>query len=260
MPSNPRLIDPNFPNLPTYPGEGLIELPVVNNSESKIKDFNALINVNDLNYQPTFFISLDSWKKLFKGLRKNGSKWLPDGYEIFGFVFCIAFTDEIPTRAYFRIRTIIKDKRIKSTTKEIKVEIEIDNIAYVDIEKATRQPGKNCIKFIDSTFPEYRMVNGAVKRYKERISSRPVAFQENPPHVQNLRIPLEPYTQEGNIFGRNGHFILNNLKKGAKGSAISFAWDSEKKAFSFIFNINPTGETQYVPCPLPHVGCKTEEQ
>lgn len=247
-----------FPNLPAFPGEGLVELPITNNSETKIKDFNHLIHGANLDYQPSFFISIESWEKLFNGLRADGTKWLPKGYEIFGFIFCIAFNDDHPfPRAYFRIRTVIKGKKIHSNEKEIKAVVEIDNIAYVDIEKALRHPNKDCTVFINPTSTEYRRVNNAVKAYKENIHSRPVAFQTTPPLSRSILNPPEPFVQEGNIFGRHSPFLVHNLKSPAKGAKIAFAWDKEKQSFSFIFNINPIAETQKIPCPVPYVGCAT---
>ena len=252
---NTRIIDSNFPILTNMPdgGQGIVTIETGSREENIIA-FKRKINPNDLNYQPSFFISRDSWKKLFEGRKADGQIWLPKNYEVYGFVFCIAFNNDKPEQpvAYFRIRTIIKDKKTKPNPiaeNTIKVLIEVENIAYVDIFKPFKadvpiSKQQESIKFVSPTSnpTEYKMVNRAVKNYIKDPMSRHKDFTK--------------LTQEGCIFGKNSPY-LDNLKIYRKGSKISFA-QLDDGTFTYILSINPDGEINGIKCPVPHTTCFTD--
>lgn len=135
---------PNFDNSFLYPNQGLIEL---NSPSIKEVTDNHITNFrNRIRNQPPFFISRDSWRQLVNGIiqtERGEECWLPKGYEVFAFVFCLAFDKQ--GYAYFRIRTIIietskrkgeVDIRENNKPKTIEALIETDNIATVNIDYA----------------------------------------------------------------------------------------------------------------------------
>lgn len=281
--------------------------------ESEIENFkNIFLN------QPSFYISDVSWKLLMEGKNPDGSSWLPAGYEVFGFVFCVAmpknelFTlNKIPLTQnqypYFRIRTIIQSilpvinfdssitgvnvagsvslwgKTPPKTSYPIK--IEIDKIAYVDIEIAFENerlremglPLLDCLRFGEGSATDPDVAN-----WKEQLPSfgrRFITELEKPPSLNFI-----PVTQEGAIFGKQR---IQTILDEKPGTTISFAIGLDKKSseadknrminpIKFVFKIEslypihsfpstihkqfnlsmPDNGSEYVtelPCPIPTV-------
>lgn len=280
MDSEGRIIDRKFPNLNNsslYPGLGITEL--ANGSETyqtdKIWAFNNLINPQPSTSRPySFFISQDSWHKLFNGLDSNNICWLPIGYEVFGFAFCLAFQKHEPIRAYFRIRTIIKHRSEKhSATNTISVKIDPNKIAYVDLNKIDNPTHWiDCVTFFDNLYVTPLLeVNKDVDKYKFFIRRNLSLFNRPTTNLKDVKarlqgIPKEKWEsvgdntailQEGSVFGKNSPFLLNLWNEGVKGSMISIAWDKDEQLTSFIFSINPYGETSRIPCPVPYTACSS---
>lgn len=217
--------------------------------------------------QPDFFISKGSWKRLLNGLNERGTCWLPCGFEVFGLAFCLAFKKQISAyHAYFRIRTIIKNKD------DGEIKIERDNIAYVDLEFADRFPTKNCLRFITPSTKNplslniLNVVNEDVMNYKNQIFEKPLeqtpvtnideilkAKKENPQKPESWNEIAK--IQEGCVFLKNSPYLNHLWESGSTGSKISIAWTEKTQLVSFVFSINPYGETQGLPCPVPVVAC-----
>ena len=248
--ANTRIIEPNFPNLLIHPDGGISEIQT-GSSDFKIDAFEQLM----LNTQPIFFITKANWQKLFDGKGANGRSWLPKGYEVFGFVFCIAFTEEdfkagrIP-RAYFRIRTVIKQILIDSREATIPAEIETTNIAYVDINSL-----EDSVKFINHRSEKYQYVNRGVRTFKEQLAQ----------HNALKIFAGKQWTQEGCIFGKNSPYLLKNIfdkNVKVKGTTVAIGWNVDKNdghpSFTFILKTNPDGEIDGIKCPVPHTACFTD--
>lgn len=242
--------------------------------------------------QPDFFISRESWDYLRQGIAINmdGSEnhWLKDNqeykeYEVCGFVFCVAFhkydkeenpsywgyvspkhEDSLAKRAYFRIRTILKNNN-----KEILVETE--NIAYANLTIAlynmSKSESNNCLTFITKLDTD----NPSVKRLKENIDNVDVIIKDTTgstarsntskfpsgfldssfSHNDNVR-PI--ITNEGSTFGskRIWEDLFAVRYEHIGGSLISFVWNGSDNTISFDFKINEELITT-LPCPEPTI-------
>ncbi len=258
----------NFNKLLNLPTNAIIEISGDNAKEQA----NEKINLFKENLQtssviiPTYLISADSWKRLLNGIDASGNCWLKEYEEVHGFVFCIAFVDK--TIPYFRIRTVVLDKREFIETPSIgiggggnriqnlrRISIETNHIAYADHQNAKNPLGLDSIIFIDYNSSSFSRVNYDVSNFK--TSGRGI--------FKNFKVPM-PETgshneiQEGLIFSSKCTF-LKYLKDAdgniAKGSKVSFGWD--KESITFVLHINPYGYIDGIKCPSPVEGCNFTE-
>jgi hypothetical protein len=229
--------------------------------------------------QPNFFISRESWQLLIDGKTISGGSeknWLPPNYEVYGFVFCIAThrnhgnKPNHQERAYFRIRTIIKEISVIDSTDlyKIPVLVETDNIAFVELTKALRNnstpvpsPLENCLEFIakddigsiigTSGLPLKNEIDLEVKDWKDKQLAKTsiIKFID----VLENRVPIE---QEGAIFSKNRIKEILTKYSEAKGTTIDIALSITKPAFNFYFDINPGFTTDGMPCPPPEPACQ----
>lgn len=176
----------NFPvfdsagGLRELPGPGCLGMfsnSIHPQAKENIDAFNAFIHKAD---QPSFFISDERWEMLRNG-RNHAGQWLQKGYEVYGFVFCLALKrwdfpegkkpeketrekdprDNDPRQkergklfgyAYFRIRTILKKTGTDlEGISEFDAFVEEKNIAYVDIAEALKdnsELNEDQVKFV----------------------------------------------------------------------------------------------------------------
>lgn len=263
---------PKIPNFPAFttPLQGLVELDALGISESdaRITNFNSKIP-----NQPSFLIKKEFWEKLANGENMVGS-WLPTGYEVYAFAFCVAFDKQTVTSnpiAYFRVRTILREKGVKAKNKKLPVLVEIDNIAYVDWDTAlsnvTKTPDKkvNCLFFIEKNNPSHLSRRN---RIDEEIVVNPTSVIPtiNP---YNSKIPnsfkdldsdkkMNSIIQnEGSIFGKDG--IWNKLLSAEgkynfnKDTTISLTWNDVTNHISLDIKINDQyGVDSLRDCPFPN--------
>ena len=269
-------------DLPNLSENGIEEIRQVGSikpdeiAKIKIEAFKSHLKLGG-SLQPSFFISNESWKKLFNGLDDNGNKWIDDSREeVYGFIFCIAF-EEIHGgyQAYFRIRTILKNNiKVQVPDTNLFLEnpfpywIEQNHIAYVDVQLAF-DAGENdidCVKFIDSTSAKFITLNASVTDFKRNVSQ----YFERPYPITNIdEVKLLPErlqqvgkyrkTQQGTIFSSKCTFLHNLKNPKVLGSRISFAWDNDSQSYSYIIHINPYGEINGIKCPVPETACNYTE-
>lgn len=243
-------------SLETMSGNGIKEI-TLSQRDHKMLAFNR--RMYEMYYrteQPSFFISRLSWEKLTMGLRGDGSCWLPKGYEVYGFAFCLAF-EKFPSeyRNYFRIRTLIINK------KDNTIWVEIDNIAFADLSKVNNDE-QDCLTFINPETEREKLEhhNLSVQEYK-RITKK-IPLKERPTANFNEIKNLDPkkqeqvaINQEGCVFLRKSPLIQDLYMRKMKGFLISIGWTSETRLVSFLFSINPHLETTGMPCPVPYTAC-----
>lgn len=249
----------NFPDLSLNPDEGLHELTTPNAksaSNRRIRKF-----LTKLPNQPPFFISKKSWDYLSKGMQiyKDSSgamvekTWISLDYEVYAFVFCIAFSqNDLDKRAYFRVRTIKKEKIKTEVGAFMPVEVETDNVAYVDLKKALSNmllpagtpvsAWQDCLVFVDPS--------DVITR--NSIDNEVVLASFSVPHILSL-IPngfingdKSIINNEGDIFSKNRIMSLLNRYTDL-GSKISFTLHLDN-VIGFDFKINAQAET-VIKCP-----------
>jgi hypothetical protein len=245
----------NFPDLSLNTDEGLHELLSLTEKRASNRKISKFLTL--LPNQPPFFISKKSWDYLSKGMQyyKDTSgamvekTWISADYEVYAFVFCIAFSqNDHDKRAYFRVRTIKKQKINTATGSFMPVEVETDNVAYVDLEIALWNVGKpqrlwkDCLKFIDPS--------DAITR--NSIDNEVILTSFSVPHILSL-IPdglingdKSIINNEGDIFSKNRIMSLLN-RYTDKGSKISFTLHPDN-VIGFDFKINVQAETT-IKCP-----------
>jgi hypothetical protein len=250
-----KMIVTNFPDLSSITNEGLRELtnPIEQrDSNQRIRKF-----LTKLPNQPPFFISRKSWDYLSKGMQYYNDStgnmvektWISKDYEVYAFVFCIAFSqNDHNKRAYFRVRTIKKEKTKTAIGPLMTVEVETDNVAYVDLGIAISNRGKpkrdwqDCLKFIDPS--------DVISR--NSIDNEVVLASFSVPHTLSL-IPRgfingdkSIINNEGDIFSKNRIMSLLNRYKDL-GSKISFTLQPDN-VIGFDFKINVQADTE-IKCP-----------
>ncbi len=249
----------NFPNLSSNRNEGLREL--ISLSEKRSSNRKITKFLTKLPNQPPFFISRKSWDYLSKGMQiyKDSSgnmvekTWISSDYEVYAFVFCIAFSqNDLDKRAYFRVRTIKKEKTKTAVGAFMPVEVETDNVAYVDLKKALSNmllpagtpvsAWQDCLVFVDPS--------DVITR--NSIDSEVVLTSFSVPHILSL-IPdgfingdKSIINNEGDIFGKNRIMSLLNRYTDI-GSKISFTLHPDN-VIGFDFKINVQAET-VIKCP-----------
>lgn len=269
--------------------QGLKELQTVeekNYFKNQINEFKLMVPD-----QPVFFISRKSWSNLFNGISYNNdgtlNNWINApkyiGFEICAFLICIGFhkgefeqkdpyfgynpltETKKNKKAYFRIRTILKNERLPLPM----VRIEIENIAYGDLEVSLRSDTVDCLKFITKKDciidPKVKKLKtkideGIYKNLKghpripEDISHVPTGFLvPNPnPAMSGSTINI---TNNGNYFGSRRIWtdLLLTMYPASLGSKISFMWDKSNNSIGQYFKINDDCVTKQ-PCPGPP-GC-----
>lgn len=257
----------DLPGLQT-PEQGLIELRNLaekRENDLKIEAFKVFAPT-----QPDFLISNQHWKLLASGISLDTDhsteiNWLKDtysGYEVYGFVFCVAFriTHDNQKKAYFRVRNILK--KIGDDTCDLIVDT--DNIAYVDVEKAIDKPSENCLIFLSEYDTPDRanlkkVIDDEVYTTKKRLAAakRSAQLARTPRGFIKVEGVNEKQTiiikNEGSIFGKNRIWeqILNNTYKG-KDSRISFTWNGLDKTIGLDFKINAQLATK-IDCPDPRI-------
>lgn len=249
-------------SLETIPGNGIKEI-TISQRDRKMLAFNRrMYDMYNRTEQPSFFISRLSWEKLTMGLRGDGSCWLPKGYEVYGFAFCLAFAKYgSDYRNYFRIRTLIRNKKNKT------IWVEVDNIVFADLSKVNYDE-QDCLTFINPLISERERQelnhhNRNVQYYKEitrtiPLDKRPIT---NLSEIEKLNDPENQEkaakNQEGCVFLRKSPLIETLYMRKMKGFLISIGWTSETRLVSFLFSINPHLETEGMPCPIPHTACNS---
>lgn len=233
------------------PSQGLIKLNCFGKFLNWIKVQRFLRKIPN---QPSFFISRENWDLLANGQIRNAKndivKWIPEGFEVFGFVFCVAFNSDVHLftdsvgKAYFRIRTLLKKTSCDT------IIVEEKNIAYVDVFKALKR-GVDCLKFIDasdSTQDNIRDIIDTEIIVKNKFSSKiPKSFNDK--HLF--------FNNEGGIFAKERIWdtLLLKCYNEAKGTLITLTWSGDKpfqRIISFDFKINGQYNTN-LPCPIPEV-------
>ena len=266
------------------PGPGC--LGVFNNgidpqAQSNIDAFKAFIRRND---QPSFFISDKKWQMLCNGENHEGV-WLPAGYEVYGFVFCLALKRweirEKETRekekskyfgyAYFRIRTILKKKSTDlNGISDFEASVEQEHIAYADVVEALQdnsETNEAQIRFL--TPADYllrELIDKEVIRKGDETNLKNTFF----PDV-DTSLDRETKTKVSGIFSNEGGiFGMKRVEeiRTDKGTRVSIArrvrpydekWDKEegmpdlsRREIYYHFKINPEYES-FIPCPMPRV-------
>lgn len=259
----------NFPVFDTSPGanQGLFKLTLWQRIVYciRIREFKYMIP--EPPYQPSFFISRKSWERLIRG--ENVINKYP-GYEVYGFVFCVAFEGDEKCKeeeqrhkknrnkigkAYFRVRTILRKLSDSSKTGNITVEVEPVNIAYASVDYALgARPGGHDDDLIF-------LVNnpGLAAEIDSEVIVKHDSGTATP--ANNANIPDSFKDRCGSFINNEGHIfskkriegILNDYSK-SKGSRVYLVWNGPNKAISFKFKVNPEYGTE-LPCPLPAV-CK----
>jgi hypothetical protein len=258
-----RTIVTNFPDFTSkltdeLKDAGLKELDIAGKAKS---DFEVAAFQSIITTQPQFMISRKSWvllkngqQILYKGTpNEKIISWLPAGYEVFGFVFCTAKNHDLfanyPNDLYFRIRTIIKKTETNGDGNNMIVEVDTENIAYVDIVRAQKNKNlnpyylqKDCVIFVENsnTLLRNKVDEGVFLKEKTR-TDLPSQFQD-----QGTLI-----VHEGSIFGKDRIWeLISRYTK--RGSLVSLKW--ELNDISFDFKINVQSETS-IKCPEPST-CK----
>lgn len=281
----------NFPvfnaigGLNELPGSGC--LGVLSNSinaqaQTHIEAFNTFLRRAD---QPSFFISDKQWQMLRNG-ENHKEKWLPDGYEVYGFVFCLALKKHVKPEkeadpkadrkyfgyAYFRIRTILKKTGLSlAGVSDFDAYVEKINIAYADVVEALHDNSDTNsaqIKFLTSDPADDAMrdlVNSEVIKKGDDANLIATFFQGVNTSVEDKERKIHGvFSNEGGIFGRER---IDEIRK-EHGSRISIARrirafdperdkedgmpDLSRREMYYHFKINPEYET-VVPCPMPRI-------
>ena len=238
-----------FPNLALFPNQGIRELFTETEKfeiELDVERFKTLIP-----NQPAFYISRRNWQKLSEGVHtylEHGNRyvdkvWLMDGYEVYGFVFCIAIDQKFKSKcdlleqnkvkyAYIRIRTILRKISDEiSTNQEIDVFVETNNIAYVDLKTAflNMENGKrdDCLKFI-----KYDLNDLSSVQEKNKVDSEVIKKADDGKQSEINKLPktfiYESKKQrsiiknEGLIFGKERIIALLDRYED-KGTSIAFS-------------------------------------
>lgn len=241
-------------------------------AELEINAFKMVFGFPD---QPSFFISKETWRILWEGKNpENDLSWLPEGYVVYGFVFCLAFhgysssdprwiTEDKGTGAYFRIRTIIKEAGEEIPVNGLlKVAVQTINIAYVDSDFISARQDNVVFLSKDNLEPLSR-VNAQVVR-KEGNGRLTDFFR-----TKENSIPRSVFEDKSNILSNEGCIfgskrIEDILKdESRKGTTISLAIRAknpvEQSGFEvfYRFKVNPYYDTN-LPCPNPPV-CDSNE-
>jgi hypothetical protein len=258
-----------FPNISKFPiftdtYKGLVKLTPAGkiDSDNRIEEFK--IKVRD---QPPFFITKESWKLLSNGMRPGGLIWIPLGYEVYAFVFCVAFDRQNLSAnkpcAYFRIRTILKRVDELVVNGKVAVLVDTNNIAYVNIDKALLSSIDDCVEFLDVSIPAQKIKKDLID---EEVIVKPSSVTITNPYnshipdsFKNLVIDNDINTiikNEGAIFGKEGIWdsllSIGGKYHYQKNSLISLTWNKRTKHISFDFKINDQYEALR-DCPQPPV-------
>lgn len=237
--------------LKELPGPGCLGMfsgPVNPQAKANIEAFNVFIRRND---QPSYFITDKKWEMLCNGENHTG-KWLPEGYEVYGFVFCLALKSGETIReaggkenrekenrklfgyAYFRIRTILKKTGTDLTgTDEFDAFVEEKNIAYADINEALNnnsESNEEQVKFLTSDPADdalRELINKEVIKKGDDTYLQDTFFQGvNPYYDQGSREEGSKgrkihgiFSNEGGIFGQER---IRSIRQ-EKGARISIA-------------------------------------
>ena len=236
--------------------------------------------------QPSFFIRKESWERLFAGenvLEKNNNFKHSDGkkrqYEVYGFVFCVAFTkDKLkkefyekygekdpdqPTKyddknmlkggkAYLRVRTILREINQNASSQIINVEVETEAIAFTDLELALGNMGTttDSLVFLQPGDPRITEINSDV------IVNHPSG---TPAPANNSGIPQTFKDRCGSFIEKEGHIFSKDRMKEildkyphSEGSKITLIWNEKQKVISFKIKVNPEYGTE-IPCPQPNI-------
>jgi hypothetical protein len=290
-----------FQTVPGFPVftdnlQGLVQLDA-GKPDFTSERYNQMITDFNEKYpgQPSFLIKKESWDFLRQGKNpNNGISWASQNFEVYAFVFCIAFDQkDIPkaetkskksktsgkfsaskpdltlsakTFAYFRVRTILKVIGQKVKDGKATVLVETNNIAYVSLEKAfanQNNPGgeqQDCLIFVDENDWDIReKINSEVFRKpkpSESIDLRTKNILEI--FITTPKSEAKIIENEGSIFGKQGIWdkILVEKYNLKNDTLISLTWDKQKGTFSFDFKINDEYGTA-LPCPNPPV-CNLE--
>jgi len=258
---------PNFPVFDTSPGanQGLFKLTLWQRIvySFRIRAFKYMIP--EPPYQPSFFISRKSWERLIRG--ENVINKYP-GYEVYGFVFCVAFEGDEKCKegekrhkknkkktgkAYFRVRTILRKKDDQPTSGNITVEVEPVNIAYASVDYAlgARPDGQ----YDDLVF----LVNNP--DLAAEIDSEVIVKHDSgtATPANNANIPDSFKDRCGSFINNEGHIFSKDRIEGilkdysrAKGSRVYLVWNGPDQSISFKFKVNPDYGTE-IPCPQPNI-------
>jgi hypothetical protein len=236
------------------------------NSNNRIDEFK--IKVTD---QPSFFISKESWKLLSNGMRPGGAIWVPFGYEVYAFVFCVAFDRQNLSAnkpcAYFRIRTILKRIDESVVNGKVAVLVDTNNIAYVNINKALLSSIDDCVEFLDVSIPAQKSKKDSID---EEVIVKPSSVTIINPYNSQIPNSFKDFSidgninsiikNEGSIFGKEGIWdsllSIGGTYHYQKDSLISLTWNKRTKHISFDFKINDQYEALR-DCPQPPVCPKT---
>jgi hypothetical protein len=266
----------NFPSFedftgnPNFPDRGLKEI----NFWGKISIcFRQWAFKRKVPNQPSFFISRSDWGHLVSGSHITDFKTKYPNHEIYGFVFCIAFSNDLVPNtqgsaifsrklAYFRIRTILRCLTEKHNSKNIEVEVETENIAYVNIETALKNKAEgksnSCLEFITKEetlqFPEIDIRKNKINTDVIRKQSDVFVNQENIPNT--FKQDMKKYKilliqNEGTIFSKEriwNDILLSHPE--AEGIEITLLWNGSKNDITCHFKVNPSYETS-IKCPQP---------
>ena len=209
---------------------------------------------------------------------------MPEGYEVYGFVFCLAMKRRVhPGQkeddpkyfgySYFRIRTILKKTGLSlAGVDEFEAFVEQKCIAYADVVEALRDNSDTNdaqIKFLTSDPADDAMrdlVNSEVIRKGNDANLIQTFFQGVDTSVEGKERQkvLGVFSNEGGIFAKQR---LNEIRKD-KGIRIRIARrirpydekrdkedgmpDLARRETYYHFKINPEYET-VVPCPMPRI-------
>lgn len=270
--------------LPSSGCLGVLSASINPEAKANIEAFNSFIRRVD---QPSFFISEKQWEMLRNG-ENHRERWLPEGYEVYGFVFCLALKRQVrPGKegnekedrkyfgyAYFRIRTILKKTALSlAGITEFDAYVEKKCIAYADVVEAlsdNSETNSAQIKFLTSDPADDAMrdlVNSEVIQKGDDANLIHTFFQGVDTSIDEgskERKILGVFSNEGGIFGKER---VEEIRK-EKGSRISIArrirpFDKERdqeegmpdllrRETYYHFKINPEYET-VVPCPMPRI-------
>ncbi len=230
-------------------------------TKQNIGNFVKLINQAG---QPKFFITSGELEELSRGAKLTIEK----GYEVFGFLFCIAIRKKSNSsngagNAYFRIRTIYK----KKGGLDDELFVDTQRIAFADLDKAMGAGSKNgTVTFLyDDTDPKQIAMRKVVtdevyKKAEWKIFGDGILTKGN----------LQDGNKKSVVISNIGTSIKKDrlteiLKKGPF-AEISFALspkedtdpvriiadhkENASRLFYYHFKVNPEYESD-LPCPLP---------
>lgn len=257
---------------------GLIEVneSEIANYKKRIDEFNSMIS-NRIPVQPSFFVSKKSWNLLANGqLESNigeNVNWIGTdycNYEVFGFLFSIAFDTnfkrkDLPNEqfAYIKISTIIKNNQTEPS--KISQLIIKDRIAYTNLYfgfgygKSLRNDD---LTFVDSD--NIDLINLIDKNVleKETLKSEITSINRNIPK----NFLLSNNKNESDLISKNVGIIISKKKiwddilelSDSNGTQITLGWDNINKMIIPQFTTNNDKDTRMfygdLPCPGPGCG------